>query len=45
MHALYGFGLNPYSVLLSLATLGIPLAMSKFVSKYQALGDYDIGLK
>ncbi|RXI98646.1 polysaccharide biosynthesis protein [Anaerobacillus alkaliphilus] len=41
--ALYSFGYIPYTVLLSVATLGIPLAVSKFVSKYNALGDYETG--
>ncbi|MGJ9382315.1 putative polysaccharide biosynthesis protein [Salipaludibacillus sp. CF4.18] len=41
--ALYGYGYTPYTVLLSLATLGVPLAVSKFVSKYNALGDYRTG--
>lgn len=41
--ALYQYGYNPYTVLLSLSTLGIPLAVSKFVSKYNALGDYRTG--
>ncbi len=41
--ALYTYGYVPYTVLLSLATLGIPLAVSKFVSKYNALGDYETG--
>ncbi|SDZ29504.1 Membrane protein involved in the export of O-antigen and teichoic acid [Evansella caseinilytica] len=41
--ALYGYGYTPYTVLLSLSTLGIPLAVSKFVSKYNALGDYRTG--
>ncbi|PRO65374.1 putative polysaccharide biosynthesis protein [Alkalicoccus urumqiensis] len=41
--ALYQYGYTPYTVLLSLATLGVPLAVSKFVSKYNALGDYRTG--
>ncbi|WP_332697530.1 putative polysaccharide biosynthesis protein [Halalkalibacter lacteus] len=41
--ALYSYGYLPYTVLLSLATLGVPLAVSKFVSKYNALGDYRTG--
>lgn len=41
--ALYSYGYTPYTVMLSLATLGIPLAVSKFVSKYNALGDYRTG--
>ncbi|WP_280949510.1 oligosaccharide flippase family protein [Halalkalibacter urbisdiaboli] len=44
-NALYGFGFIPYTVLLSLATLGVPMAVSKFVSKYQALGDYETGYR
>ncbi|MCM3490016.1 polysaccharide biosynthesis protein [Alkalihalophilus marmarensis] len=43
--ALYGFGFIPYTVLLSLSTLGIPMAVSKFISKYQALGDYETGFR
>ena len=30
--ALYGYGYNQYLIFLSLATLGIPLAVSKFVA-------------
>ncbi len=41
--ALYGFGYTQYTVLLSLSTLGVPLAVSKFVSKYHSLGDYETG--
>ncbi len=41
--ALYTYGYLPYTFLLSLATLGVPLAVSKFVSKYNALGDYRTG--
>ncbi|UCZ52351.1 polysaccharide biosynthesis protein [Bacillus shivajii] len=41
--ALYQYGYAPYTLILSLATLGIPLAVSKFVSKYNALGDYRTG--
>ncbi|TMW71789.1 putative polysaccharide biosynthesis protein [Alteribacter natronophilus] len=41
--ALYTYGYVPYTVLLSLATIGIPLAVSKFVAKYNALGDYRTG--
>lgn len=38
--ALYLFGYNPYTIFLSLATMGFPMAVSKFVSKYNAIGDY-----
>jgi O-antigen/teichoic acid export membrane protein len=41
--ALYGYAYIPYTILLSVATMGIPLAVSKFVSKYNALGDYATG--
>ncbi|UZJ80235.1 polysaccharide biosynthesis protein [Fictibacillus sp. KU28468] len=43
--ALYGYAYNPYTILLSIATMGVPLAVSKFVSKYNALGDYATGRK
>ena len=39
--ALYTYGYTPYTIFLSLSTLGIPIAISKFVSKYNTLGDYD----
>lgn len=42
-NALYQYGYLPYTILLSLATLGVPMAVSKFVSKYNALGDYRTG--
>ena len=38
--ALYTYGYIPYTIFLSIATAGVPLAVSKFVSKYNALGDY-----
>ncbi|NGP44218.1 polysaccharide biosynthesis protein [Bacillaceae bacterium SIJ1] len=41
--ALYSYAYIPYSITLSIATLGIPLAVSKFVSKYNAIGDYETG--
>ncbi|WP_179194376.1 oligosaccharide flippase family protein, partial [Bacillus sp. S1-R2T1-FB] len=34
------YGYIPYTIFLSIATAGVPLAVSKFVSKYNALGDY-----
>ena len=43
--ALYNYGYLPYTVILSLATLGVPLAVSKFVSKYNALEDYRSGVR
>lgn len=38
--ALFGYGYNQYAIYLSIATAGMPMAVSKFVSKYNALGDY-----
>ncbi|MDX8047466.1 polysaccharide biosynthesis protein [Gracilibacillus sp. S3-1-1] len=38
--SLYQMAYTPYTILLSLSTVGIPLAVSKFVSKYNLLGDY-----
>ncbi|WP_347862529.1 polysaccharide biosynthesis protein [Salimicrobium sp. PL1-032A] len=37
---LYFFAYTPYNILLSLSTLGVPMAVSKFVSKYNSLEDY-----
>lgn len=37
---LYSVAYVPYSIFISLSTVGIPLAVSKFVSKYNSLGDY-----
>lgn len=36
--ALYGYAYNIYSIFLSLSTVGIPMAISKIVSEYSALG-------
>lgn len=38
---LYQFAYTPYAIMLSFSTMGLPLAVSKFVSKYHALGDYE----
>lgn len=43
--ALYAYAYNPYVILLSVATVGLPLAVSKFVAKYNALGDYRTGMR
>lgn len=40
---LYAMSYTPYSIILSISTMGLPLAVSKFVSKYNALGDYSAG--
>ncbi|MFD2926278.1 putative polysaccharide biosynthesis protein [Halobacillus naozhouensis] len=41
--ALYFYAYTPYNILLSLSTLGVPMAVSKFVSKYNSLEDYQTG--
>lgn len=41
--SLYTYAYLPYNIMLSISTIGIPLAMSKTVSKYNALGDYATG--
>src|SRR5699024_9163845 len=43
--ALFNFAYTPYNILISISTIGVPLAVSKFVSKYNALGDYYTGLR
>ncbi|ANB59079.1 polysaccharide biosynthesis family protein [Anoxybacillus sp. B7M1] len=43
--ALYSYGYVPYQIFISLATAGVPLAVSKFVSKYNALGEYGTGYR
>lgn len=40
---LYQYAYIPYNIMLSIAISGFPLAVSKFVSKYNALGDYEAG--
>lgn len=42
--ALYGYAYGPYTILLSISTIGLPLAVSKFVAKYNELGNYRAGL-
>ncbi|WP_042345224.1 putative polysaccharide biosynthesis protein [Bacillus massiliigorillae] len=42
---LYSYGYVPYTIFISIATGGIPLAVSKFVAKYNALGEYHVGQK
>jgi O-antigen/teichoic acid export membrane protein len=41
--ALYNFSYIPYTIFISIATAGIPLAVSKFISKYNALEEYAVG--
>jgi len=40
---LFEYAYKPYILLLSIATAGIPMAVSKFVSKYNELGDFRTG--
>lgn len=41
--ALYQYAYIPYSIMLSIAVSGAPVAVSKFVSKYNSMGDYEAG--
>ncbi len=40
---LYQYAYIPYTIMLSIAISGVPIAVSKFVSKYNAMGDYETG--
>jgi O-antigen/teichoic acid export membrane protein len=40
---LYQYSYVPYTIFISVATAGIPLAVSKFISKYNALEEYAVG--
>ncbi|MFP3725828.1 polysaccharide biosynthesis protein [Priestia filamentosa] len=42
-YILFEYAYKPYAIMLSLATMGLPSAVSKFISKYNALGDYETG--
>ena len=42
---LYQYSYVPYTIFISIATGGIPLAISKFIAKYNALGEYAVGRK
>lgn len=42
---LFEYAYKPYVILLSLSMLGIPMAISKYVSKYNEIGDYNVGIK
>lgn len=41
--ALFQFGYVPYTIFISIATAGVPLAVSKYIAKYNALEEYAIG--
>ncbi|SHF80646.1 putative polysaccharide biosynthesis protein [Ornithinibacillus halophilus] len=43
--ALFQYAYIPYSILITLSTIGLPSAVSKFVSKYNSLEDYYTGLR
>src|SRR5690625_763007 len=43
--ALFAYGYTPYNIFISLSTIGVPMAVSKFVSKYNSLGDYETGIR
>ncbi|MBG9653375.1 putative polysaccharide biosynthesis protein [Cytobacillus firmus] len=43
--ALYSFSYTPYTIFISIATAGVPLAVSKFISKYNAIEEYAVGRK
>lgn len=42
---LYQYSYVPYTIFISIATAGVPLAVSKFISKYNALEEYAVGRK
>lgn len=42
---LYSFAYTPYNILITFSTIGVPLAVSKFVSKYNSLQDYRTGTR
>lgn len=42
---LFNAAYTPYNIFLSFSTVGVPLAVSKFVSKYNTLGDYRTGMR
>ncbi|HEX6594963.1 MAG TPA: polysaccharide biosynthesis protein, partial [Bacillota bacterium] len=42
---LFSFAYTPYSIFISISTIGVPLAVSKFVAKYNSLEDYRTGMR
>ena len=42
---LYSFSYVPYTIFISIATAGVPLAVSKFIAKYNAMEEYAVGRK
>lgn len=43
--ALYGYAYNIYNIFLNISSAGIPMAMSKIISEYHALGLYEDKMK
>ncbi|TYR77080.1 polysaccharide biosynthesis protein [Rossellomorea vietnamensis] len=43
--SLYSYGYVPYTIFLTVATAGVPLAVSKFISKYNSMQEYHVGRK
>lgn len=41
--ALYQIGYVPYSIFISIATAGVPLAVAKYIAKYNSLEEYAVG--
>lgn len=37
---LYQYGYVPYQIFLNIATAGVPLAVAKYISKYNSLNEY-----
>ncbi|MCJ8009538.1 oligosaccharide flippase family protein [Lederbergia wuyishanensis] len=44
-YALYNLGYVPYTIFISIATAGVPLAVSKYIAKYNAMEEYAVGRK
>lgn len=42
---LYQYSYVPYTIFISIATAGVPLAVSKFIAKYNAIEEYAVGRK
>ena len=42
-YILFEYAYKPYVIMISLATMGIPMAVSKFVSRHNEMGDYMAG--
>lgn len=42
---LYNFAYIPYNILIAISTIGVPLAVSKLVAKYNSMNDYYTGLR